>query len=150
MTMQIEEKKGDNIQEWTSLLLPSVRVYLTIDMDGKWLLDSFSTSPPRVTKLLLMMICDRKLGIPFQYLLHRGVGEDATPFAWLLHFTLETYLIMLSVKQRGIKNHFLSLWYDSSWDWTPLNIFISFCILSFDLILFSTFEKVLNLKISWI
>ena len=25
---------------------------------------------------------------------------------------------MLSVKQRGIKYLFLSLWYDSSWDWT--------------------------------
>ena len=25
---------------------------------------------------------------------------------------------MLSVKQGGIKNHFLILWYDSTWDWT--------------------------------
>ena len=25
---------------------------------------------------------------------------------------------MLSVKQGGIKYHFLSLWYDSIWDWT--------------------------------
>ena len=25
---------------------------------------------------------------------------------------------MLSVKQGGIKYHFLSLWYDSTWDWT--------------------------------
>ena len=28
---------------------------------------------------------------------------------------------MLSVKQRGIKNHFVSLWYDSTWDWTPVS-----------------------------
>ena len=28
---------------------------------------------------------------------------------------------MLSVKQGGIKYHFLSLWYDSTWDWTPVN-----------------------------
>ena len=34
----------------------------------------------------------------------------------LLHFTLDTYLTMLSVKQRGIKYHFLSLWYDSTRD----------------------------------
>ena len=27
---------------------------------------------------------------------------------------------MLSVKQGGIKYHFLSLWYDSTWDWTPV------------------------------
>ena len=25
---------------------------------------------------------------------------------------------MLCVKQRSIKSHFLSLWYDSTWDWT--------------------------------
>ena len=37
-------------------------------------------------------------------------------FPGLLHFTLDTYLIMLSVKQGGIKYHFLSLWYDSTWD----------------------------------
>ena len=25
---------------------------------------------------------------------------------------------MLSDKQGGVKYHFLSLWYDSTWDWT--------------------------------
>ena len=25
---------------------------------------------------------------------------------------------MMSVKQGGIKYHFLSLWYDATWDWT--------------------------------
>ena len=28
---------------------------------------------------------------------------------------------MLSVKQGGIKCHFLSLWYDSTWDWTQVS-----------------------------
>ena len=28
---------------------------------------------------------------------------------------------MLSVKQGGIKYHFLSLWYDSTWDWTRVS-----------------------------
>ena len=28
---------------------------------------------------------------------------------------------MLSVKQEGIKYHFLSLWYDSTWDWTQVS-----------------------------
>ena len=28
---------------------------------------------------------------------------------------------MLSVKQGSIKYHFLSLWYDSTWDWTPVS-----------------------------
>ena len=31
---------------------------------------------------------------------------------------LDRHLIMLSVKQGGIKYHFLNLWYDSTWDWT--------------------------------
>ena len=30
----------------------------------------------------------------------------------LLHFTLDMFLILLNVKQWGIKYHFLSLWYD--------------------------------------
>ena len=28
---------------------------------------------------------------------------------------------MLSVKQGGIKYHFFSLWYDSTWDWTQVS-----------------------------
>ena len=36
----------------------------------------------------------------------RGVEEGATPFPGWLHFTLDTYLILLSVKQGGIKYHF--------------------------------------------
>ena len=37
-------------------------------------------------------------------------------FPGLLYFTLDPYLIMLSAKQGSIKYHFLSLWYDSTWD----------------------------------
>ena len=48
-------------------------------------------------------------------------GEGATPFPGLLHFTLDTYLILLRVKQGGIKYHFLSLWYDVTWDWTHVS-----------------------------
>ena len=60
-------------------------------------------------------------GSLFDSLLHQGVGKGATPFPGLLHFTLDPYLIMLSVKQGGIKYHFLSLWYDSTWDWTQVS-----------------------------
>ena len=42
-------------------------------------------------------------------------------FPRLLHFTLDTYLIMLSVKQGGIKYNFLSFWYEAIWDWTPVS-----------------------------
>ena len=48
----------------------------------------------------------RPEGSLFQLLLHRGVGEGATPFPGLLHFILDTYLILLIVKQGGIKYHF--------------------------------------------
>ena len=44
--------------------------------------------------------------------------EGATPFPGLLHFTFDPYLIMMSVKQSGIKYNYLSLWYDLTWDWT--------------------------------
>ena len=47
--------------------------------------------------------------------------EGATPFPELLHFTLDTYLILLRVKQGGIKYHFKSIWYDAIWDWTQLS-----------------------------
>ena len=60
-------------------------------------------------------------GSLFDSLLHQGVGEGATPFPGLLYFTLDPYLIILSVKQGGIKYHFLSLWYDSTWDWTQVS-----------------------------
>ena len=42
-------------------------------------------------------------------ILHRGVGKSATSFPGLLHFTLDSYLIMLSVKPSGIKYDFLIL-----------------------------------------
>ena len=35
----------------------------------------------------------------FSILLHQGAREDTTPFPRLLHFTLDPYLIMLSVNQ---------------------------------------------------
>ena len=36
----------------------------------------------------------------------QSVGEGATPFPGLVHFTLDPYIIMLSIKQGGIKYHF--------------------------------------------
>ena len=73
----------------------------------------------------LSKVGDHSRGWPegslFDSLLHQGVGEGATPFPGLLHFTLDPYLILLSVKQGGIQYHFLSLWYDSTWDWTQVS-----------------------------
>ena len=73
----------------------------------------------------LSKVSDHSRGWPegslFNSLLHQCVGEGATPFPGLLHFTLDPYLIMLSVKQGGIKYHFLSLWYDFTWDQTQVS-----------------------------
>ena len=58
----------------------------------------------------LSKVGDHSRGWPegslFDSLLHQGVGEGATPFPGLLNFTLDPYLIMLSVKQGRIKYHF--------------------------------------------
>ena len=43
---------------------------------------------------------------PFSIATTPRCREGATPFPGLLHFTLDTYLILLSVKQGGIKYHF--------------------------------------------
>ena len=72
----------------------------------------------------LIKVGDCSRGWPegsFQYLLHRYVGEVATPFSGSLHFSLVPYVIMLRAQLGGIKYHFLSLWYDSTRDWTPVS-----------------------------
>ena len=54
--------------------------------------------------------------LPFQWLQHRAVGESATPFPGLLHLLLmRTYNFEC---WGSIKYHFLSLFYDSTSDWT--------------------------------
>ena len=61
------------------------------------------------------------LKAPFSIATTPGVREGASPFPGLLHFTLDPYHVMLSVKKGGIKYHSLSLWYDSIWDWNPVS-----------------------------
>ena len=43
---------------------------------------------------------------PFSIVTTTSVVGSVTPFPKLLHFTLDPYLLMLSVKQSGIKYHF--------------------------------------------
>ena len=43
---------------------------------------------------------------PFSLATALRCGDSATLFPWLLYFLLDPHLIMLSVKQRGIKYHF--------------------------------------------
>ena len=70
-------------------------------------------------KLATVVKCDVKT--PFSIATKPKCREGATPFSVLRHFTLDPYLIKLSVKQGGIKCHFLSLWYDTTWDWTQVS-----------------------------
>ena len=42
-------------------------------------------------------------------------------FPWIAPLTLDLYLITLIAKQVGIKYHFFSLWYDSTWKRTPIS-----------------------------
>ena len=73
----------------------------------------------QISKLATVVEGDPKA--PFSLATTPICWEGATPIPGLPHFTLDTYLIMLSVKQGGIKYNFLSLWYDSTWDWTPVS-----------------------------
>ena len=72
-------------------------------------------------KLWLATVVEGEPKAPFSIATTPRVGEGATPFSGLLHFTLNPYLIMLSVKQGSIKYHLLSLWYDSTWDWIQVS-----------------------------
>ena len=89
--------------------MPSLPVRVDL---GVMAIKEYSTFPkaPALSK-----VGDRSQRPPFKSLLHWGVREETTLSPGLLHFTLDTYLIMLSVKQGGIKYHFLSYWYDLTW-----------------------------------
>ena len=52
-------------------------------------------------------------------------------FLWIAPLTFDSYPIMPSIKQGGIKYHFLSLWYDSTWDWTLVSCFYFLSFLFF-------------------
>ena len=54
----------------------------------------------------MITVIDGDPKAPFLIVSNLRCREGATPFPGLLHFTLDTYLIMLSVKQGAIKYHF--------------------------------------------
>ena len=65
-------------------------------------------------------VVDRDPKAPFLTATISKCSRDHYPLLWIAPLTLVMYLIMLSVKQGGIKPHFLNLWYDSNWDRTPV------------------------------
>ena len=74
-----------------------------------------------ISKVKLATIVEANPKAPFSIATTPRCRGGRYSFPGLLHFTLDPYLIMLSVKQGGIKYHFLSLWYDSTWDWTQVS-----------------------------
>ena len=72
-----------------------------------------------IYKLATVMWATRRF--LFKTLRHRGVREGTTPFHRLLNSTFDLYLIMPIVKQGCIKYDFFNIWYDSTWDWTPVS-----------------------------
>ena len=53
-----------------------------------------------------LTLLEGDLKAPFSIATTLKCREGATPFPELLHFTLDPYLVMLKVKQSGIKYHF--------------------------------------------
>ena len=51
--------------------------------------------------------------------------EGRNSFSCIVPLTLDLNLIMLSIKQGGIKYHFWVFGYDSTWDWTLISQTIS-------------------------
>ena len=47
---------------------------------------------------------------------------DSNYFPWIAPITLDPYLIILRFNQGGIKNHLVSYWHVSTWDWTPVSL----------------------------
>ena len=77
--------------------------------------------PCTVVKVKLATIVEGDPKAPFSIATTPRYRGGRYSFPGLLYFTLDPYLIMLSVKQGGIKYHFLSLWYDSTRDWTQVS-----------------------------
>ena len=96
------------------IYIKEIAEILWIPTDAQ-IVDSLTKKERKLTKLA--KLDDPKA--PFS-ILHQGVGKGATPIPGVLYFTVDTYLIMLSVKQGSIKYHFLSLWYDSIWEEIPV------------------------------
>ena len=76
---------------------------------------TISQCPNKKSRVKLATIVAGDPKAPFSIAITPRYWGGRYSFPGLLHFTLDPYLIMLSVKQGGIKYHFLSLWYDSTW-----------------------------------
>ena len=69
-----------------------------------------------ISKVKLATVVEGNPKAPFSIATTPRCRGGCYSFPRWLYFTLDPHLIMLSVKQGGIKYHFLSLCYDSTWD----------------------------------
>ena len=58
--------------------------------------------------------------VPFSIATAMRCRGECYSFSWIASLTLDPYLIMQIVKQGGTKYHFLSFWYNTTWDSTPV------------------------------
>ena len=75
----------------------------------------------RINSCKLATVVEGDSKAPFSIATTLRCRRGRYSFSGLLYFTLDAYLIMLSVKQGGMKYHFWSFWYDSTWDWTQVS-----------------------------
>ena len=74
-----------------------------------------------------MCLCDFYICIYIYKWVTVVEGDQEAPFSiattprYSFPWIAPLYLIMLSVKQVGTKYHFLSLWYNVTWDWTQVS-----------------------------
>ena len=64
--------------------------------------------------LLLATVVEDDPKAPFSIATTSKCRGGRYSFSWIAPLTLDMYLILLSVKQGGIKYHFYSLWYDAT------------------------------------
>ena len=101
----------------TRILILKVK---TLKYRVDWFKEKLLITESIVSSTVLDRSRGRPEGSPF-FLATTPRCRGVTTLPGFLHFTLDPNLIMLRVKQNGIKYHILSLWYDSIWDWTPVS-----------------------------
>ena len=69
----------------------------------------------------LVILVEGDLKVPFSIATPPRCRGRSYSIPRIAHFTLDPHLIVLSAKQGGIKYHFLSLWYESTWNWTSVS-----------------------------
>ena len=75
----------------------------------------------RKSKVKFATVVEGDQKAPFSIATTRRHGEGRNYFPWIapLYPWYVTYIA--NVKQGGIKYHFKSLWYDTTWDWTQVS-----------------------------